>query len=120
MFGTLRRRFALSHMLPLLVVIPLMGIALVYVLETRVLLSALTSELEGEALLIAQMARAEDGIWRDANKALSFVGELDPRLYPRVMLLDKTGTLLASSDPSDDTRLGQSLDCRVTQAVGIV
>ena len=87
-----------------------MGIALIYVLETRVLLSTLSSELEGEGLLIAQMARAQDGIWRDANKAQSFVGELDPRLQPRVMLLDTTGTLLASSDPDDGVRLGQSLE----------
>jgi two-component system sensor histidine kinase BaeS len=110
MFGTLRRRFALSHVLPLLVVIPLMGIALVYVLETRILLSTLSNELEGEALLIAQMTQAKDGIWQDANKAQVFVDGLDPRLTPRVMLLDTKGTLLASSDASDGARLGQPLE----------
>jgi two-component system sensor histidine kinase BaeS len=109
MFKTLRRRFALSHVLPLLVVIPLMGIALVYVLETRVLLSTLSNELEGEAVLIAQMTRARDGIWQDANRAQTFVAELDPRLAPRVMLLDPSGTLLASSDPADAARVGQIL-----------
>jgi hypothetical protein len=109
MFRTLRRRFALSHVLPLLVVIPLMGIALVYVLETRVLLVNLSSELQGEALLIAQMTRTQDGIWRDPNTAQAFVSGLDPRLDPRVMLLDTTGMLLASSDPDDGTRVGQPL-----------
>ena len=33
---TLRTRFILSHVLPLLLVIPLMGLVLTYVLETQV------------------------------------------------------------------------------------
>jgi len=110
MFRTLRRRFALSHVIPLLVVIPLMGIALVYVLETRVLLTTLSRELEGEAVLIAQMTRTQDGIWEDRTQAQTFVDGLDPRLAPRVMLLDPWGTLLASSDPADAARVGQALD----------
>ncbi len=51
MLRTLRARFILSHVLPLLVIIPLMGIPLVYVLETRVLLPNLAGELVGNATL---------------------------------------------------------------------
>jgi hypothetical protein len=40
MLGTLRRQFVLSHILPVLVVIPLLGLALAYVLETQVVLPA--------------------------------------------------------------------------------
>ena len=43
-FDSLRFRLVLSHILPLLVMIPLMGIALVYVIETRVLLPQLASK----------------------------------------------------------------------------
>ena len=35
---TLRFRLILSHVIPLLVIIPVVGIALVYTLETRLLL----------------------------------------------------------------------------------
>jgi hypothetical protein len=44
MLRTLRRRLILSHVLPLLTIIPLMGIALTYVLETQVLLLNLTHD----------------------------------------------------------------------------
>ena len=36
LLDTLRRRLVLSHVLPLLVIIPIMGITLIYVLETNV------------------------------------------------------------------------------------
>ena len=47
MLNTLRRRFILSHMLPLLITVPIIGIALIYVLETRVVLPGLADELSG-------------------------------------------------------------------------
>jgi hypothetical protein len=57
MFTTLRRRFILSHILPFLVILPLMGIVLVYVLETNLIIQNLASELQGEATLIGVMSR---------------------------------------------------------------
>ena len=37
MLNSLRGRFILSHILPLLIVIPLMGIATIYLIEQRIL-----------------------------------------------------------------------------------
>ena len=45
MLRTLRWRLILSHVLPLLVIIPIIGIALIYVLETRIVLATLAQEL---------------------------------------------------------------------------
>ena len=45
MLNTLRGRFILSHILPLLIVIPLMGIAIIYLVETQFLLPSLLAEL---------------------------------------------------------------------------
>jgi hypothetical protein len=42
MFDSLRSRFVLSHVLPMFIVIPLIGIALTYILETQVLLQNLS------------------------------------------------------------------------------
>lgn len=110
MLATLRWRLILSHVLPLLVVIPLMGIALIYVLETKVILPEIAEELAGEAALVARLARDQSGLWHDGAQAQAFVDDLSQQLMVRIMLLDSEGRLLASSDPADIERLGQQLD----------
>lgn len=107
--NTLRARLILSHLLPTLVIIPLMGLALVYVLETQVLLVNLSDELVGQAVLVAAMANEQSGIWHDPEEAGTFVARMRPRMTARVMLLDSRGYLLASSDPADSEGTGQPL-----------
>jgi two-component system sensor histidine kinase BaeS len=107
MLNTLRRRFIVSHVLPLLEIIPLIGIALVYILETQVLLPSLASEVNDQAYLAARLAAYQPAIWSDSALAQGFVDQLHSRMTERVMLLDKTGHLLASSDPADSARAGQ-------------
>jgi two-component system sensor histidine kinase BaeS len=110
MLNTLSRRFVLSHVLPLLIVIPIMGIALIYVLETQVLQPSLASELQVDALLIAAITDDMPGIWQDAAQAQAIVARVNPTLTARVMLLDAGGRVLASSEPDDTERVGQQLD----------
>ncbi|MBE0695648.1 MAG: hypothetical protein IH586_01880, partial [Anaerolineaceae bacterium] len=45
MFKTLRNRLIFSHLLPLLIIIPLVGTSLIYVLENWVYLPSLSNEL---------------------------------------------------------------------------
>jgi two-component system sensor histidine kinase BaeS len=108
--NTLRARLILSHLLPTLVIIPLMGLALVYVLETQVLLANVSDELTAQAMLVAEMTTEQAGIWYDPAQAGTFVARMSPRLTARVMLLDSHGYLLASSDPGDTARLNQLLE----------
>ncbi len=56
---TLRTRLILSHILPLLIVVLLIGVSLDYVLETRILLTNLAGELTGEAVLGAGLANSK-------------------------------------------------------------
>lgn len=109
MFRTLRARFIVSHWLPLLITIPLIGVALTYLLETQVLLQNLTNELRAQAVLLADMTGGQPGIWYDRAVAQSFVTQLGSVLEARVMLLDISGTLLASSDPNDLVLIGQTV-----------
>jgi signal transduction histidine kinase len=109
MLRTLRSRFVLSHVLPMAIVIPVMGIALIYVLETQVLLDVLSRELEGQAHLAAKIAAARPEIWQDPEQAQAFVAEVGTDVDTRVMLLDAQGKLLASSEPTDAERLGQTI-----------
>ncbi len=59
MFRSLRSRLILSHILPLLIVIPVIGIALIYSLETQVLLRNLSTDLSGTASLLARMGAGQ-------------------------------------------------------------
>lgn len=108
--NTLRTRLILSHLLPVLVTLPLIGLALVYVLETQVLLVNISDELIQQATLVAQMADLQSSIWHDSGQAGAFVARMRPRLTARIMLLDSEGYLLASSDPADVGGAGQQLE----------
>jgi two-component system sensor histidine kinase BaeS len=110
MLDTLRNRLILSHVLPLMVIIPIVGVALVYTLETRVLLVNLSRELEAQAILSAEVANDFSAIWHDAAQAQAFVARFGPRLTARLMLLTPEGILLASSDPADSGRVGRALE----------
>jgi two-component system sensor histidine kinase BaeS len=107
---SLRTRLILSHVLPLLVVIPLVGITLAYLFETQVLLAGLSDELEREAALVAIVASDYPQIWFDPDLAQAFTTRIGERLAGQVMLLDANSTLLASTDPADQSRLGQQID----------
>ena len=107
---SLRTRLILSHVLPLLVVIPLVGITLAYLFETQVLLAGLSDELEREATLVAIVASDYPQIWFDPELAQAFTSRIGERLAGQVMLLDADSTLLASTDPADQSRLGQQID----------
>jgi two-component system sensor histidine kinase BaeS len=109
MFRTLRARFVLSHLLPLLLVMPLIGLALTYVIETQVLLQNLSTELQGQAVLIAEITGEHTEVWYDPVQAQALVARFDPHLGARVRLLDVNGSLLASNDPADAGQMGRSL-----------
>jgi two-component system, OmpR family, sensor histidine kinase BaeS len=104
---SLRGRFVLSHVLPLLVIIPIMGIALVYVLETQVLLSNMSTDLMSTAALVARLSENQAGLWNDPAQAQAFVDKTASDVNARILLLDGGGRLLASSDPADRAALGQ-------------
>jgi two-component system, OmpR family, sensor histidine kinase BaeS len=110
MFRTLRSRFILSHILPLLVTVPLIGIALIYLLETRILLPTLTNELTEQARLLADLTRDQPGVWSDRDQSQGFVARTYVPAGSRLMLLDRSGRLLASSNPQDLPRLAQVLN----------
>jgi signal transduction histidine kinase len=95
--------------LPLAIVVPVMGVVLVYVLETQVLLDVLSQEVEGQALLAAKIAAGRPQVWHEPEQARAFVTEVGADLVARVMLIDAGGSLLASSAPADAERLGQPI-----------
>jgi two-component system sensor histidine kinase BaeS len=106
MLNTLRGRFILSHILPLLIIIPLMGIATIYLIEKQILVPSLLSELRSNALTLSRLAARDQEIWQDPAYAQQLLAQGSFRADGRLMLMDSNGTLLASSDPADADRIG--------------
>ena len=110
MFRSLRNRLVLSHILPLLIILPFMGLALIYFIETQILLPELTREINGEARLIAQLAMDNPDIWQNPYAAQKFLSRVSQFISARIMLLGSDATLLASSDSADRELLYSVLD----------
>jgi two-component system sensor histidine kinase BaeS len=117
MFRTLRSRLILSHILPLLLVVPLVGVGLIYILETQLALADLSQELADHGELSADLARDEPAIWSDAGAAQQFVSWYAVRSHSQIMLLDYRGNLLASSSPGDISLVGQPMSLPDLQRV---
>jgi two-component system sensor histidine kinase BaeS len=109
MLRTLRSRLILSHLLPLLIVIPLTGLAFIYILEIKVILPGFSDRLVTEAQLMAELASEQPGLWQDPIKIDTLVNRLSTQTKARLMFIDPSGRLLASSDLSDSNRLGSVL-----------
>jgi signal transduction histidine kinase len=107
---TLRTRIILSHILPLLLVLLLIGVALDFVLETRILLPILSDELINEAKLFVEMTKNNLPIWDSSAAAQDYLNILEPILDPFVMLLDSQGKLLASTDPLSAWQIGTVIE----------
>jgi len=110
MLNTLRGRFILSHILPLLIVIPLMGIATIYLIEKQILVPSLLAELKGNALVLSRMAAFDQEIWRDPAYTRQLLELGSFRENGNLMLLDENGFLIASSNPDDAEEIGTLIE----------
>jgi signal transduction histidine kinase len=107
---TLRGRLILSHILPPLLIIPIMGIVLVTLLDTQFILPRVTQDLENIAHVLAAVAVNDPPIWSDPTLAgieLPVNNQADPSV--RIMFIRPDGRLLASSDPADASQVNTVL-----------
>lgn len=94
---TLRGRFILSHVLPLLLIVPLAGIALLYILDTQWRLADISAELNQQAQLIANAASRSD-IWDDSSRAQAFITAFSGQAGGQIWLWEPSGQLWAGGD----------------------
>lgn len=99
MFRSLRNRLILSHVLPILIILPVMGFALAYLLETRYLLPQIADELSSSAALLAKVASNTPEIWISPRFADAVLRNTIPETSAEVMLLTPDSRLLASTIP---------------------
>jgi signal transduction histidine kinase len=101
MFRSLRNRLILSHILPALLIIPLMGAAMVYILETRLLLPMAYKDLAKDATLMAEVTRNQPIFWQDGDAAQALINGVDPYLSGRISFVTLGGRVLAVSDSTE-------------------
>ena len=110
MFRTLRNRLILSHVLPMLIILPVMGLALAYTLETRYLLPRIADDLGSSAALLAKVASNTPEIWISPRFADAVLQNTVPVKSAEVMLLTPDGRLLASSISLGPGYIGATLN----------
>jgi two-component system sensor histidine kinase BaeS len=96
---TLRGQLVLSHLLPFLIVLPLITLASLYLIETQVVLKSLSQRAAEQAELLAQAVRRQAEVLDNPEQAQAFVADLDVSLDGRVYLLGPEGQLLAARGP---------------------
>ena len=99
----LRGRFVISHLLPLLLTTPLVAIALFYLLETQILLSDMSVNLQQQAQLIAEVTG--DQLFKlteeEAQLYLNQISQ-DGDKQTSIFLLSPEGVILAATQPQGD------------------
>jgi signal transduction histidine kinase len=108
MLGTLRRRSILSHALPLAIIAPVVGLVLIYLVESQVLLDSISKDLTAQAALVSDIA-ADPVLWQDAAQSRQFADRMSARVSAEVRLLTITGLLVASSEPEDAASIGAQM-----------
>ena len=109
MFKTLRGRLIISHILPFLIIIPLIGAALVYFLETQFLLPQLSVDLSVDARVLAQMARYEPNLFQNPQLAQAVLQSYGQSSDAKLTFLNSDGDPLggAQSGAPNGYQLGQ-------------
>src|SRR5512136_3469557 len=110
MFRTLRSQLVLSHALPLLVIMQLIGLALATLIQSRVLLPSLSRALMTNAVLMANVTGDQSQLWSNPAYAEYYLTHLRHDISAKVQFLTPGGMLLASSDITEVQRLGMILD----------
>jgi two-component system sensor histidine kinase BaeS len=105
---SLRSQLALSHIIPFLVVLPLLTLALLALIETQVLLADLSQRTTEQATLLAQAVRSQLNLLDSSEQAQAFVARLDLSPDGQIVLLSADGRLLAAAGAASDAA-GQTL-----------
>ncbi len=97
---SLRSRLLISHVIPLMVLIPLLVIIIVSVLQSQDLLVKLSDQLTNQAEVLAVLVEDHPEVWSNSIEAQSFVEDFSRSMQIHISLIQPGGNLLASSDPN--------------------
>lgn len=97
---SLRSQLIFSHLLPLLIVLPVLGLIFVIVVESQVLLTNVVDDLRRTASAVAAQASVERGVLQDEVQARIFSAQFRETLQREVILLqpDRSSAALTAND----------------------
>jgi len=104
MFSSLRFRLALSHFIPILVLVPLFSLALIYLLETRVALVNVANEMAVQAQLVARLTQSNWQAWKDPSQSQPLMTRLQVLVPAQIYVVDSQGRLLVASGVAATTQ----------------
>jgi signal transduction histidine kinase len=99
---TLRTRLIVSHIVPLLILIPLLGIVVYNVVQSQKLLVELSHRVTDQAQVIVDDILTRPEIWTSSVQAQTYVDDFSRTLQMDITLIRPAGDVLASSDPDAD------------------
>ena len=100
-----RSQLLLSHLLPLIIVLPVLGLIFVISVESQILLTNVADDLRRTAVTVAAQAAAEPLVWQNDAQARAFVAQSSDTLQREVILLQPDGSLFASRPVSNASEL---------------
>jgi signal transduction histidine kinase len=110
LFKTLRSRLILSHILPFLIIAPIIGVTLAWLFETRFLMPQLTERLVSNARLLSEVTRSEYALWENPVALALLMNRLQVDPTIEVQFLNPKGRLLYSSNPASVVQAGALLN----------
>jgi two-component system sensor histidine kinase BaeS len=105
MWLNLRLRLLASFLLPMLVLVPLLGLGIILFIEHQVFLPAFAKEIITEGTLIARYLGENPEIWNDPGLAQKQMDRIQLPGTPRIDLFNAQDRLLATNQPEDHSRL---------------
>jgi len=106
---TFRIRLLIGHILPILLLVPLVGLALIYLLETRLIIPTLSNEMIDQGMLVKRLTYDQPDLWGSPAKAQALLDSVDFRRPTRIGLLTPDHILLATSRPYDRELVGKHI-----------
>ena len=98
---SLRHQFVLSHILPFVIILPLAGLLILYLIEAQFVLGEASDNLETRAALIAEAVARQPEILANQEAAQRFIAEIAPLADGDVYLLDASGRVIAANPELD-------------------
>ena len=120
---SLRHQFVLSHILPFVIILPLAGLLILYLVEAQFVLGEASDNLETRAALIAEAVARQPEILANQEAAQRFIAEIAPLADGDVYLLDANGRVIAADPeldgPPDETLLAAAAQSPQTTQVSM-
>jgi signal transduction histidine kinase len=106
---TFRGRLLISHILPVFLLIPLVGLTLIYLLENQLILPIVANEMVNQGILVERLTRDQPNLWISSADAQTLLDSIDFHRPSRIGFLTPDHILLATSRPDDRALVGKTI-----------